>query len=188
MIENDKLLIAIEDKIFAVSADEVVAVVEAERFFMLPIINPVKGFPVVEKEEPQMKRVEKGPKSSLSYLRPGFIKGIITWRGDVVVVIDIGELFGISPLPAEGPYRVVVIKKDTSILGILAYNAAEVNAAEKDEEGISFIWKEELDKLEFKPANEDYTIGWIDPAGKKIRLVDWQKILEVIQNAVSGRG
>ena len=73
MTDGDKLLISINNKAFAVDANAVVAVVEVARIFMLPVIQ-----------------------SSSSFQKPGFIKGTITRRGEVVVVIDFGELFELT--------------------------------------------------------------------------------------------
>ena len=146
MTGGDKLLIYIDDKIFAVDADAVDAVVETERFFMLPM------------------------------LQSKFIKGVITRRGDVVVVVDIGDLFGAPSVQGEGRYKVLVLKKDALCLGI--YVGAK---------GLSFLWEEDLKNLEFKPLTENYIHGMIDPSGKKIRILDWQRILEETQRLVSSR-
>ncbi|MBI5048058.1 MAG: chemotaxis protein CheW [Deltaproteobacteria bacterium] len=172
MTDGDKFLISINDKTFAVDADVVAAVVEVERFFMLPVIQ-----------------------SSSSSLKPRYIKGTITRRGEVIVVIDIEELFGVSSVRDKGPYRVAVIKKDTSSLGIVIPGAVQQSKEQQSETGasgsgrerISFIWKEDFNKLEFEPSDENYTLGFIDTAGKKIRLVDCQKILEEIQKLLSRR-
>ena len=146
MTGGDKLLIYIDDKIFAVDADAVAAVVETERFFMLPM------------------------------LQSKFIKGVITRRGDVVVVVDIGDLFGAPSVQGEGRYKVLVLKKDALCLGI--YYGAK---------GLSFLWEEDLKDLEFKPLTGDYIQGIIDPSGKKIRILDWQRILEETQQLASGK-
>ena len=146
MTGGDKLLIYIDDKIFAVDADAVDAVVETERFFMLPM------------------------------LQSKFIKGVITRRGDVVVVVDIGDLFGAPSVQGEGRYKVLVLKKDALCLGIYCGS-----------KGLSFLWEEDLKNLEFKPLTENYIQGMIDPSGKKIRILDWQKILEETQRLVSSR-
>lgn len=172
MTDGDKLLISINHKIFAIDAHAVVAVVEVERIFMLPVIH-----------------------SSSSFQKPGFIKGTITRRGEVVVVIDIGELFEMPSIQGKGPWRVAVIKKDALSLGILVPGTghqptghlSQIGSIGSDKDGISFLWKEELDKLEFEPSNEDYTLGLIDPSGKKIRLIDWQKIFEKTQKLLSCR-
>lgn len=153
MTDGDKLLIYIDDKIFAVDADAVAAVVETERFFMLPMIQ-----------------------SNSFFRKPGFIKGVITRRGDVVVVVDIGDLFGAPSVQGEGRYKVLVLKKDALCLGI--YVGAK---------GLSFLWEEDLKNLEFKPLTENYIQGMIDPSGKKIRILDWQRILEETQRLVSSR-
>ena len=146
MTGGDKLLIYIDDKIFAVDADAVDAVVETERFFMLPM------------------------------LQSKFIKGVITRRGDVVVVVDIGDLFGAPSVQGEGRYKVLVLKKDALCLGIYCGS-----------KGLSFLWEEDLKNLEFKPLTENYIQGMIDPSGKKIRILDWQRILEETQRLVSCR-
>lgn len=172
MIDGDKLLISINNKAFAVDANAVVAVVDVKRIFMLPVMPSSPSFP-----------------------KSGFIKGTITRRGEVVVVIDIGELFEMPTIQGKGPYRVAIIKKDASSLGILAPGAGhqskehplEMGAAGSGEDGISFMWKEEIDKLEVEPSNEDYTLGLIDPSGKKIRLLDWQKIFEKTQKLLGCR-
>ncbi|MDP2682341.1 MAG: chemotaxis protein CheW [Deltaproteobacteria bacterium] len=163
MTDGDKLLIYIDDKIFAVDADTVDALVETERFFMLPMLQshsfsapyPLHG----------------GGQGAV-----GFIKGVITRRGDVVVVVDIGDLFGAPSVQGEGRYKVLVLKKDALCLGI--YVGAK---------GLSFLWEEDLKNLEFKPLTENYIHGMIDPSGKKIRILDWQRILEETQRLVSSR-
>lgn len=172
MTNGDKLLISINNKAFAVDATAVVAVVEVERIFMLPVIQ-----------------------SSSSFQKPGFIKGTITRRGEVVVVIDIGELFEMPSIQGKGPYRVAIIKKDALSLGILmpgighhpTGHLSQIGSVGNDKDGISFIWKEELDKLEFEPSTENYILGLIDPSGKKIRLLDWQKIFEKTQKLLGCR-
>lgn len=162
MTDGDKLLIYIDDKIFAVEADAVAAVVETERFFMLP-----SSLGIDFKSVPTLRK-------------PEFIKGVITRRGDVIVVVDVGSLFGMpSVRPSnqnEGTCKVAVLKKDASYLGIYA-----------GAKGLSFLWKEELKNLEFKPLTENYIQGMIDPSGKKIRLLDWQRILEETQKLLSCR-
>lgn len=155
MTDGDKLLIHIDDETFAVDADEVAAVIETERFFMLPMLQSISS---------------------------KFIKGVITRRGDIIVVIDIGNLFGMPSIQNKGPHKVAILKKDASSLGVLT--PAEGGSGAKK---LSFLWKEELAGLEFKPLNEDYIQGMIDPSGKKIRLVDWQKILEETQKLLSCR-
>ena len=191
MTDGDKLLIYIDDKIFAVDADTVAAVVETERFFMLPMLHPVKSLPIKElsaadRNLPPRERAYNGVQShSFSAPYPlhgggqvavGFIKGVITRRGDVVVVVDIGDLFGVPSVQGEGRYKVLVLKKDALCLGI--YVGAK---------GLSFLWEEDLKNLEFKPLTENYIQGMIDPSGKKIRILDWQKILEETQRLVSSR-
>ncbi|MBI3752522.1 MAG: chemotaxis protein CheW [Deltaproteobacteria bacterium] len=162
MTENDKLLVSLDNETFAVDADAVAAVVETERFFMLPMLK----FP-------------------FSCPRPVFIKGVITRRGDVVVVIDIGSLLGITASPDRfnqgqahdtGPYRVAIMKKDASSLGVYL-----------GKKELSFLWSEDLKSLEFEPSGENYIQGLIDPSGRKIKLLDWQRILEETQKAVSCR-
>lgn len=153
MTDGDKLLIHIGGETFAVEADAVVAVIETERFFMLPMFQSISS---------------------------KFIKGVITRRGDIIVVIDIGNLFGMPPVEDKGPHKVAILRNDASSLGILAPTEGGRSAKK-----LSFLWKEDLAGLEFKPVNEDYIQGVIDPSGKKIRLVDWQKILEETQKAVS---
>jgi chemotaxis signal transduction protein len=172
MTDGDKFLISIHDRTFAVDADLVAAVVVVERFFMLTVIQ-----------------------SSLPSLNPRFLKGTITRRGEVIVVIDIEELFGMSSVQGKGPHRVAIIKKGTSSLGIVVPSIvqrskeqqSETDASGSGREQISFIWKEDVNKLEFEPSDENYTLGFIDPAGKRIRLVDCQKILEEIQKLLSYR-
>lgn len=152
MTDGDKLLIHIGCETFAVEADAVAAVIETERFFMLPMFQSGSSCPM-----------------------PEFVKGVITRLGDVIVVIDIGNLLGIPSVRGKGPHKVVILKKDASSLGVLM--PAE----------ISFLWKEDIAGLEFKPLKEDYILGMIDPSGKKMRLIDWQKILEEVQKLLSCR-
>lgn len=106
---------------------------------------------------------------------PNFIKGVITRLGDIIVVIDIAKLFGMPSAENQRPYKVIVLKEDASSIGLLASSH------------LSFLWKEELAGLEFKPLKGDYIHGMIDPSGRKIRLIDWQKILEETQKIVSCR-
>ncbi len=159
MTDGDKLLIHIGDETFAVEADAVAAVMETERFFMLPMFQSIS-----------------------SCKAPEFVKGVITRRGDIIVVIDIGNLFEMPSIQNKGPHKVAILKKDASSLGILV-PAEGGSGAPK----LSFLWKEDLAGLEFKPLNEDYIQGVIDPSGKRIRLVDWQKILEETQKLLSCR-
>lgn len=163
MKDSDKLLISLGNETFAVDADAVAAVVETERFFMLPILQPLAFCP-----------------------RPGFIKGVITRRGDVVIVIDIRNLMGMPASPDKfdqgqardkGPYRVAIVKKDDATLG-----------AYLGKKELSFLWREDLSGLEFQPSGENYIQGLIDPSGRKIKLLDWQRILEETQRAISCRG
>lgn len=105
----------------------------------------------------------------------GFIKGVITRFGDTIVVIDMRRLFGILSDLNYGHYKVIVLKKDALSLGMLV------------SQKISFLWKEDIAGLEFKPLMEDYIYGMLDPSGKKIRLVDWQKIFEETRKAISCR-
>lgn len=163
MTDGDKLLIYIDDNIFAVDADAVAAVVETERFFMLPMLQS-HSF-----SSPSLPHGERQGEA-------GFIKGVITRRGDVVVVVDIGELFGAQTVQDEGKYKVIVLKKDALCLGI--YYGAK---------GLSFLWREDLKDLEFKPLTGDYIQGILDPSGKKIRILDWQRILEETQQLASGK-
>jgi len=127
-----------------------------------------------------VERASNGVQSISPYPMPGFIKGVITRRGDVIVVVDVGSLFGMpSVRPSnqnEGTCKIAVLKKDASYLGIYA-----------GAKGLSFLWKEELKNLEFKPLTENYIQGIIDPSGKKIRLLDWQRILEETQKLLSCR-
>lgn len=153
MTDSNKLLICLNSETFAVDANVVAAVVETERFFMLPMV-----------------------KSQLSHHLPGFIKGVITIRGDAVVVIDILSLLKMPLSQDRAPYKVAVLKKDVSSIGIYL-----------GKKELSFLWKEELKDLEFKPSEEDYIQGIIDPAGKRIKLLDWQKIFEETQRTVSSK-
>ncbi|MBI3399392.1 MAG: chemotaxis protein CheW [Deltaproteobacteria bacterium] len=138
---------------FAIEADMVVGIVETSRLHLLPFIQA--AFPS-----------EKGR----------FIKGVITQRGEVIIVIGLENLFGLPSTQEERPYRVAVIKKDAANLGIYV-----------GKKKLSFLWKEELANLEVKPSNENYTLGFIDPSGKRIRLLDWQNILEETQKLLGGR-
>lgn len=158
MTDSDKLLIHVDDNIFAVDADAVAAVVETERFFMLPMLT------------------SPSPPNGEGHGEAGFIKGVITRRGDVVVVVDIGDIFGVQTVQDEGKYKVIVLKKDALCLGI--YYGTK---------GLSFLWREDLKNLEFKPLTGDYIQGVIDPSGKKIRILDWQRILEEAQQLASGK-
>lgn len=151
--ENDKLLMDIGRETFAVEANMVVGIVEANRLHLLPSIH-----------------------AALPSEKWKFIKGVITQRGEVVVVIGLENLLGLPPTQEERPYRIAIIKKDAATFGIYV-----------GKRELSFLWKEELANLEFKPSNENYTLGFIDPSGKKIRLLDWQTIVEEIQKAISSR-
>lgn len=110
-----------------------------------------------------------------SYPMRGFIKGVITRFGEAIVVIDMERLFGTPPERNYGPYKVIILKKDALSLGMMV------------SQKLSFLWKEDLAGLEFKPLSENYIQGMLDPSGKKIRLVDWQKILEETQKTISSR-
>lgn len=161
--DGDKLLIYSDNEIFAVEANIVVEVLETEQFFMLPVI------------------ASPSPHSNRE-----FIKGTMTHRGEVIVVIDLSLLFNSPPsqigqrddntIEDGGPCKVAITRKDASSLGIYI-----------GKRKLSFLWKEELSNLELKPSNEDYTLGLIDPSGKKIRLIDWQKILTKTQEVLSNR-
>ena len=151
--DSDKLLISTDREIFAVDANMVAGIIETKQLHMLPIISshPALG-------------------------KTGFIKGVITQRGEVIVVISLENLFKAAPVQNGRTHRLVIIKKDASSLGIY------VGAKE-----LSFLWKEELSNLEFKQLKKDYIVGLIDPYGKKIQLLDCQKVLEEIHKAISGR-
>ncbi len=151
MVKNsDKMLLYIGDETFAVDVNMVAGIAEAERVFLLPIFqNPLSA-------------------------KSGFVKGVVSRREDVIVVVDIGSLWKISHLSDEMPNRIAVIKKDACTLGICMGNKEP-----------SFLWKEQLANLEFKPSSEEYTLGFIDLSGKNIRIIDWQKICEEMQRLLS---
>lgn len=156
--DSDKMLLHAGKETFAVEANIVAEVVEAERFFMLPFAA-----------------------SSPAYSKKKFIKGVITQRDEVIVVVDLNLLLNLYPAQSneefdEGPFRVAITKQDASCLGI--YWGAK---------GLSFLWKEGLKNLEFKPSDENYITGVIDPSNKKLRLLDWQRILEETQKLLSCR-
>lgn len=142
--EGDKLLVDIGGALYGIEATMVVAIIEVDRFFLLP-------------------QIASGDKKE-------FLKGVITRRGEVIVVIDLERLLKIPAASDEKPYRVIIVKRDSVYLGMC------IGRRE-----LSFLWKEELANLEFKPIGEPYTAGMIDPSGKKIRLLDWQEIFKDTQ-------
>lgn len=161
-LDNDQLLIHMDKDTFAVDANIMTGIIERERFFMLPLFYPPLIPPLSNRNRGELKNNKE------------FIKGVVTQRGEVFTVIDIRSLFEIPINKNEKPYRIVLIKKQGFNIGIYIAKSK-----------LSFLWKEEIVSLDFKPSEENYIIGLIDPANKRIIALDWQKILEETQKAIS---
>jgi purine-binding chemotaxis protein CheW len=57
---------------------------------------------------------------------PDFLVGVINLRGEVLAVIDLGKLFGVSERAGDGSARVIVLGEERDEFGILANAAEEV--------------------------------------------------------------
>lgn len=67
---------------------------------------------------------------------PAFIAGIINYRGEIVAVVDLRQLFGIASRGLVDMSRVIVVGNERVEFGILASRALEVAA----------VWPEELSR------------------------------------------
>lgn len=107
----------------------------------------------------------------------GPVKGIITSRGEAVVVVDMRKVLGITE-PGEGKKRVVVVNDRTRVLGLYT---GEVD--------ITFIWNEELKRKRLSPAlsleGSAFTYGVMEKDGKPVELLDWHSLWEETKSILS---
>lgn len=57
---------------------------------------------------------------------PGFVKGLINLRGDIVVVFDIKEFFGLEKIRIKKSSRIVIVKVSGKTAGILVDGVSDI--------------------------------------------------------------
>lgn len=57
---------------------------------------------------------------------PGFIKGVINLRGNVIPVVDVRERFGFPPADLTELTRIIVVESDDKQTGLLVDNVSQV--------------------------------------------------------------
>lgn len=76
----------------------------------------IKNVQIIEKEKP-ITRVPKAPRC---------IKGVINLRGEIIPVICIRELFELSFQETTDSSRIIIVKVDESMIGIIVDEVREV--------------------------------------------------------------
>ena len=64
------------------------------------------------------------------FLTPPWLAGIINLRGDIVAVLDLACLCGLSPTDINGESRIVIVQRDTRVAGIVVDELAELRTLE----------------------------------------------------------
>lgn len=100
--------------------------------------------------------------------RSGFVRGVISLRGEPVAVVDLTKAFdALSGAVKEGaPWKVVVVKEKGHMLGL------DIGAA-----NIFFLWEEELKGRPVKEERGRFTSAYIEMAGP-IYVIDWQELFK----------
>lgn len=108
-------------------------------------------------------KVTKVPKS------PEFIKGIINLRGVVVPVLDIRERFGLPMKEDDKRTRVVIVRFESRIVGLVVDEVTEV----------LYLRREEVDEAPdtVKGAGAEYLSGVGKIGGRLIIILDTGRLL-----------
>lgn len=109
--------------------------------------------------------------ANLSFIpgQAGFIRGVISLRGEPVAVIDAHRLFGgTAPEARPGvPARVVVVGDGRRTLGLYIGTTKPY-----------FLWAEELAGSDVTSSDERYVDGRIEAGEAPLDIIDWTALFE----------
>ncbi len=74
----------------------------------------------------RVKQITRLPRS------PGFVKGIINLRGDVIPILSLGEKFGLPPTELSAATRVIVVEIDGQLIGMAVDSVSAVLRIQAD--------------------------------------------------------
>lgn len=108
--------------------------------------------------------------------RTGFVKGIISLRGEPVTVVDLKAALGLNPEGTGGLKKIIVLREKNRSIGL------EIGSAE-----VSFAWKEELSG-ELLPGGGKFIKGSFDFAGGAVAVIDWAALFYEAARVLSSDG
>jgi chemotaxis signal transduction protein len=102
--------------------------------------------------------------------RAGFIEGVISFRGEPVVVVDIWRAFSGPDAGGGrtgGARRVVVVREGGRTLGL------DIGPAE-----ISFLWRDGLEGAAEGSSSSASSSGVVSAGGGTVERIDWGKLFD----------
>ena len=116
--------------------------------------------------------------SNLSFIpgQAGFVRGVISLRGEPVAVIDAHRIFGgTAPDAKPGvPARVVVVGDGKRTLGLYIGTTKPY-----------FLWAEEISGYNVSGTKERYVDGRIEAGDDPIDIIDWTVLFEDAAKALA---
>ncbi|NTU60557.1 MAG: purine-binding chemotaxis protein CheW [Deltaproteobacteria bacterium] len=102
---------------------------------------------------------------------PGYVRGVVNMRGQIVTALDVRQRFGLDPIDVERPVLAIIIPRGEELLGLLVDEVEDVVRAEKD-------------AVVSLPANvrgpqRHYLDGILTLDGALVSIVDKERIVEV---------
>lgn len=116
--------------------------------------------------------------SNISFIpgQAGFVRGVISLRGEPVAVIDAHRLFGgTAPEARPGvPARVIVVGDGRRALGLYIGTTKPY-----------FLWAEEISGYDVSGTEERYVNGRIEAGDDPIEIIDWPALFEDAARALA---
>ncbi len=100
---------------------------------------------------------------------PAFLKGIIDYRGDIAVIIDLAERLGMPPAEYTLSTQVVIINVDGHLVGLAVDKVLDVATVESN---MVLAAKDNL------PLPEDVVVGAFENEERLMVLLDIDKVLD----------
>ncbi len=104
----------------------------------------------------------------------GFVKGVISFRGNPVTVVDLKRVFNL-PSKNRGPSRIIIAGRATRAIGLDVGKAS-----------ISFLWDEDLKSTKSLQKKGRYIYDVIEYRNRPIYLLNWYAIFEETVKILSG--
>jgi len=145
--------------------------IETKRYLVLKIDNEEYGIDIqkistIIEKDMDIARVPK---------LPGFIKGVINLRGEIIPILSLRLKFGLSPDIFDQDTRIIIIKLNDISVGLIADSVSEV--IELGDEAI-----ESITSLE-SGLTKDYVTGVGKVNGRIVTLLNLEKLISFMDNA-----
>ncbi len=100
---------------------------------------------------------------------PAFLKGVIDYRGDIAVVIDLAARLGLGEVPGELTTQIIIVDVSGHLVGLIVDQVLDIVSV--DQAGI-LTARDEL------PLPEDLITGAYEDGERLLLILDLDKVLD----------